>query len=71
LKEQIKRICSGSEACYCASVSNKLFSWGWNEHGNLGLSDTLDKSLPTEFHLGNLEEKENLDEILVSIHIPK
>ncbi len=25
----------------------QLFSWGWNEHGNLGLGDTKDRSMPS------------------------
>ena len=25
----------------------QLFSWGWNEHGNLGLGDTKDRNTPS------------------------
>ena len=25
----------------------ELYTWGWNEHGNLGLGDKLDRHRPT------------------------
>ena len=25
-----------------------LYSWGWNEHSNLGLGDKLDRDVPTK-----------------------
>jgi secretion-regulating guanine nucleotide exchange factor len=29
----------------------KLFTWGWNEHGNLGLGDREDRSTPSPVNL--------------------
>ena len=31
---------------FLAYTTNGLYAWGWNEHGNLGLGDKLDRSVP-------------------------
>ncbi|GAA5826802.1 hypothetical protein JCM5353_003245 [Sporobolomyces roseus] len=45
------RLCVGSEhllALFDSSTSQQLYTWGWNEHGNLGLGegDLLDRREP-------------------------
>lgn len=37
----IKDICCGSEHCMALDVANRLFAWGWNEHGNIGKIDVF------------------------------
>ena len=37
-----------AEAESCEEGSRGLFSWGWNEHGNLGVGDKVDRHAPTE-----------------------
>ena len=37
----------GAESSYCALACGKcVYSWGWNEHGNLGLGDTATRTQP-------------------------
>lgn len=35
---------SESFVAFDSKNKNKLFVWGWNEHGNLGLGDTKDRN---------------------------
>jgi alpha-tubulin suppressor-like RCC1 family protein len=38
---------SGSEHVLCVK-GGKVYVWGWNEHGNLGTGDRVDRAEPTE-----------------------
>lgn len=33
---------------------NRVFSWGWNKYGQLGLGDSIDRSLPSQVPIDNL-----------------
>ena len=33
---------------FIAEVGNDLYTWGWNEHGNLGTGDRTDKVTPVK-----------------------
>jgi len=39
----------------CASVTGVMFSWGWNEFGNLGLGDRESRCIPT--HVSRMGDK--------------
>ena len=41
-----RTVACGAEHVLCAAVCGCGFSWGWNEHGNLGLGDTVNRALP-------------------------
>jgi protein ATS1 len=51
----VKRLACGSEhvVVLCSSTGgrNELVAWGWNEHGNLGVGDTIDRSTPVRVPL--------------------
>lgn len=36
-----------SESFIAVLDDDSLWSWGWNEHGNLSLGDTIDRKVPT------------------------
>eukprot|EP00743_Colponemidia_sp_Colp-15_P011104 GILK01012337.1.p1 GENE.GILK01012337.1~~GILK01012337.1.p1 ORF type:complete len:375 (+),score=33.86 GILK01012337.1:38-1162(+) len=40
-------IAAGSMSSVALTVEGLVYSWGWNEHGNLGHADTTDRSTPT------------------------
>ena len=42
----MRKIYAKSEAYIVETEDDKLYSWGWNEHGNLGLGDKLDRNKP-------------------------
>ena len=44
---EIVTVCSGSEHILAVSREGLVYSWGWNEHGNLGLGDTVNRCRPT------------------------
>ena len=45
--EDIEEMESGSEHVVVISKGNEVFSWGWNEHGNLGTGDNTNRAVPT------------------------
>jgi alpha-tubulin suppressor-like RCC1 family protein len=47
----IKQIACGGEHTLAIAEDGRLFSWGWNEHGQLGLQDIEDKLIPTQVTL--------------------
>mmetsp|Transcript_15745 Transcript_15745/g.22812 ORF Transcript_15745/g.22812 Transcript_15745/m.22812 type:complete len:118 (+) Transcript_15745:626-979(+) len=49
--EGVQEVACGSEH-FLAVVNNELFSWGWNEHGNLGLGSNSNALVPTKVELG-------------------
>lgn len=42
----VDEVLAGSESTL-AIVGTRLYAWGWNEHGQLGVGDTLDRLHPT------------------------
>jgi alpha-tubulin suppressor-like RCC1 family protein len=49
----VDSVSAGSEHVL-AIVASKAYSWGWNEHGNLGLGHTSNISIPTEVPLDSV-----------------
>lgn len=45
--ENIQKISSGSEHIFAISNKKEIYSWGWNEHGNLGTGDNENRPFPT------------------------
>ena len=43
----------GSFLLYLFSDSGALFTWGWGEHGQLGLGDICDQVFPQRVNLGD------------------
>eukprot|EP00347_Sterkiella_histriomuscorum_P013418 403364780 len=43
----IQDVYAQSEAFIIKTKENQLYSWGWNEHGNLALGDKIDRHEPT------------------------
>ena len=41
------RVAAGAEHSLALTRAGQLWSWGWNEHGNLGQGDTTDRDTPT------------------------
>ena len=35
-----------SESFIVKTRNNELYSWGWNEHGNLGFGDKINRNKP-------------------------
>jgi alpha-tubulin suppressor-like RCC1 family protein len=46
-KDGVKQVCCGSEHTITFSGS-EMWSWGWNEHGNLGHGDRENRNRPTK-----------------------
>lgn len=49
------KISSGLANCslHLLSDSGALYTWGWGEHGQLGLGDTCDQMVPQRVNLGD------------------
>jgi len=45
---RIKRVDCSSNFTYAISVDNAVYSWGGNEHGQLGHGDTTSRTRPTQ-----------------------
>jgi alpha-tubulin suppressor-like RCC1 family protein len=43
----IASVHAGSEHSCCVTTSGELYMWGWNEHGNLGQGDKINRFEPT------------------------
>lgn len=50
--EQVSQIAAGTEHSALVTDSGALFTWGWGEHGQLGLGDTCDQVVPQRVKLG-------------------
>ncbi|KAM0894961.1 hypothetical protein ACQ4PT_024124 [Festuca glaucescens] len=50
--EQVAQIAAGTEHSALVTDSGALFTWGWGEHGQLGLGDTCDQVVPQRVNLG-------------------
>jgi alpha-tubulin suppressor-like RCC1 family protein len=57
LPEKISRVCCGPDYSSCLTISGKIYTWGFNKYGNLGLGDTLKND--NNFDLNNYDEKKN------------
>lgn len=54
----VSEIFCGSEHCLATShPSGTLYSWGWNEHGNLGLGHQRNECMPSEIPDFSLNKK--------------
>ncbi|CAM0883362.1 unnamed protein product [Alopecurus aequalis] len=51
--EQVAQIAAGTEHSALVTDSGALFTWGWGEHGQLGLGDTCDHVFPKRVNLGD------------------
>ncbi|TNV77407.1 hypothetical protein FGO68_gene1617 [Halteria grandinella] len=46
-----------AEAFIATDNEGQLYTWGWNEHGNLGHGDTLNRNVPTKVEKGGTLEQ--------------
>uniref|UniRef100_A0A453FNY1 Uncharacterized protein n=1 Tax=Aegilops tauschii subsp. strangulata TaxID=200361 RepID=A0A453FNY1_AEGTS len=52
--QQVTQIAAGTEhSALVTAESGALFTWGWGEHGQLGLGDTCDQVVPQRVNLGD------------------
>uniref|UniRef100_A0A453FNY6 RCC1-like domain-containing protein n=1 Tax=Aegilops tauschii subsp. strangulata TaxID=200361 RepID=A0A453FNY6_AEGTS len=51
--QQVTQIAAGTEHSALVTESGALFTWGWGEHGQLGLGDTCDQVVPQRVNLGD------------------
>ncbi|OEL27789.1 hypothetical protein BAE44_0011193, partial [Dichanthelium oligosanthes] len=49
--EQVVQIASGTEHSAVVTDKGTVFTWGWGEHGQLGLGDTSDQVVPQRVNL--------------------
>lgn len=42
----LKDVCCGSEHNLCLTETGQVWSWGWNEHGQLGQMNEINQNLP-------------------------
>ena len=40
---EVKRLVTGTEHVLAEAADGRLYAGGWNEHGNLGLGDEVDR----------------------------
>lgn len=45
---EVADVACGSEHCCAVRRDGTLWMWGWNEHGNLGLGDCVNRTTPTQ-----------------------
>lgn len=55
--EQVVRIASGTEHSAVVTDKGTVFTWGWGEHGQLGLGDTSDHVAPQRVDIGDKEPR--------------
>ncbi|TVU34902.1 hypothetical protein EJB05_16758 [Eragrostis curvula] len=51
--EHVVQIASGTEHSALVTDEGTVFTWGWGEHGQLGLGDTSDQVVPQRVNLGD------------------
>eukprot|EP00252_Welwitschia_mirabilis_P000760 TRINITY_DN10723_c0_g1_i2.p1 TRINITY_DN10723_c0_g1~~TRINITY_DN10723_c0_g1_i2.p1 ORF type:complete len:508 (+),score=111.39 TRINITY_DN10723_c0_g1_i2:348-1871(+) len=51
--EHAKTISCGARHTAICTESGKVFCWGWNKYGQLGLADAIDRNVPCEVSLEN------------------
>ncbi|XP_027921396.1 ultraviolet-B receptor UVR8-like isoform X6 [Vigna unguiculata] len=47
----VKRISCGARHSALVTDTGKVFCWGWNKYGQLGLGDVIDRNIPSEVTL--------------------
>ncbi|KAF8663889.1 hypothetical protein HU200_055227 [Digitaria exilis] len=50
--EHVVQIASGTEHSALLADKGSIFTWGWGEHGQLGLGDTSDQVVPQRVNIG-------------------
>jgi len=45
-KLSILSVHNSGEGFVCLTKDSKVYTWGWNEHGNLGTGDKIDRFEP-------------------------
>lgn len=63
--EQVAQIAAGTEHSALVTDSGALFTWGWGEHGQLGLGDTCDQVVPQRVHLGDRSSRSSASSLAV------
>jgi X-linked retinitis pigmentosa GTPase regulator len=61
LPEKISRVCCGPDYSSCLTISGKIYTWGFNKFGNLGLGDTLKNN--KDIDIDNYNENKNDQDI--------
>ncbi|KAL6614392.1 hypothetical protein ACP70R_036662 [Stipagrostis hirtigluma subsp. patula] len=51
--DQVVQIASGTEHSALVTDKGEVFTWGWGEHGQLGLGDTSDQVAPQKVNIGD------------------
>ena len=49
-----------AESFVAITPPGEIYTWGWNEHGNLGLGDTKDRSEPTLVKAPTIADKKKV-----------
>jgi len=55
-QETLQQVASGSEHCLVLSDRGLVYSWGWNEHGQLGTPEVLAHVVPTLHQVVGLQD---------------
>uniref|UniRef100_A0ACD5W246 Uncharacterized protein n=2 Tax=Avena sativa TaxID=4498 RepID=A0ACD5W246_AVESA len=63
--EKVARIAAGTEHSALVTESGALFTWGWGEHGQLGLGDTCDQVVPQRVNLGDSSSRSSASSLAV------
>lgn len=51
--EHAKMVSCGARHSAICTENGKVFCWGWNKYGQLGLGDAIDRNIPCEVHFEN------------------
>lgn len=51
--EQVVKIAAGTEHSALVTDKGAVFTWGWGEHGQLGLGDPCDQVVPQRVNIGD------------------
>ncbi|KAJ4754548.1 Regulator of chromosome condensation (RCC1) family protein [Rhynchospora pubera] len=63
--ERVVQIASGAEHSALLTDKGSVMTWGWGEHGQLGLGDACDQALPQTV---NLEEASSLATVRLAVY---
>lgn len=61
IPEKISRVCCGLDFSSCLTITGKIYTWGFNKFGNLGLGDTIKNSDNKDEENSNEINKNNKD----------
>ncbi|KAI3943335.1 hypothetical protein MKW92_038905 [Papaver armeniacum] len=56
---------AGSEHSAIVTENGEIMTWGWGEHGQLGLGNTCDQTTPQMVHLGDVLPSDNRTQLSV------